>query len=101
MKDIELLRQYSGGNSEEAFETVVSRYTDLVYSAAQRQSGDPHTAAEITQAVFVVLARNASDFTEDTVLSSWLLRTTRYVALNAYRQEMRRHELEPDAISHQ
>src|SRR3989442_10659395 len=60
-----------------SFATLVSRYVGLVYSTAFRQCGHVQDAEEITQAVFVILARKAGALRQDTVLPGWLLRTTR------------------------
>ena len=57
--DMELLRQYVLRNSEDAFAALVTRHVNLVYSAALRKTGNPHAAEEITQAVFIILARKA------------------------------------------
>ncbi len=99
MTDLELLQEYAVRNSEEAFGTLANRYTSLVYSAALRQTGDHAGAEEITQAVFIILARKAAGFRADAILSGWLLRTTRFVALNARRRELHRRNLEQQAMS--
>jgi DNA-directed RNA polymerase specialized sigma24 family protein len=81
--DLTLLQEYARRNSEEAFGTLVSRYVNLVYSVALRQVRDPHLAEEITQAVFIILARKADALGPKTILSGWLCRTARYASANA------------------
>ena len=57
--DIALLREYARTNCESAFATLVVRHIHLVYSVVLRQVRDAHMAEEITQAVFIILARKA------------------------------------------
>jgi RNA polymerase sigma factor (sigma-70 family) len=96
--DIALLREYALRNSERAFSTLVLRHIDLVYSAALRQVGNHHNAQEISQAVFVILARKAGTLSPETILPGWLFRTARLTAANHLRTEIRRARREQEAF---
>jgi RNA polymerase sigma factor (sigma-70 family) len=95
--DITLLREYAEAGSEAAFAALVERYVNLVYSTAWRSVGDPHTAEEITQAVFIILAKKARNLSNRTILSGWLYQTTRLTAANFLRGEIRRQRREQEA----
>jgi uncharacterized protein (TIGR03435 family) len=95
--DLTLLREYARRNSEEAFATLVSRHVNLVYSVALRQTRDPHLAEEITQAVFIILARKADSLGPQTILPGWLCRTARYASANALTMQRRRQRREQEA----
>jgi len=95
--DIALLKQYADKNSESAFAELVTRYVNLVYSAALRSVGNAHAAQEITQAVFIILARKAHQLPRHTVLSGWLYQTARLTAGNYMRTEIRRQNREQEA----
>lgn len=97
MDDMELLRDYATRHSEEAFTTLVTRHIDLVYSVALRHTRNHHQAQEITQAVFVVLARKAPLLNPRTVLAGWLFETARLTAANYVRGEIRRARREQEA----
>src|SRR5581483_2618533 len=95
--DMELVGQYARQNSEQAFATLVSRHINLVYSVAIRQVRDPHMAQEITQAVFIILARKAGSLDSKTILSGWLCRTARFAAADALKTQFRRQRREQEA----
>ena len=95
--DIELVREYAHTNSEQAFAALVARHVDMVYSVALRLVGNTHLAEEITQTVFIILARKASSLREGTVLGGWLCQTTRYVAARAITMRRRRENKEQEA----
>ena len=95
--DMALVREYAACQSEQAFETLVSRNVALVHSAALRQLRDPHQAEEITQTVFIILARKANSLNPKTILPGWLYRTTRYVSAAARKIQRRRERREQEA----
>jgi DNA-directed RNA polymerase specialized sigma24 family protein len=80
--DMDLVRQFARSNSDEAFAELVRRHVNLVYSVALRQLGNLHDAEEVTQAVFIILARKAASLREGTILSGWFYQTARLTAAN-------------------
>ena len=88
--DLELLRRYAQGNSEEAFAELVGRHVNLVYSAALRQVRSRELAEEVAQSVFTDLARNARRLKADTLLTAWLYQVARRTAIDVVRREARR-----------
>jgi RNA polymerase sigma factor (sigma-70 family) len=97
MDDAELLSAYMTQGSEEAFATLVERHVSLVYSSALRQVRNADLAGEITQAVFIILARKAGSLRRETVLAGWLCRTARFTACNVLKAERRRQQREQEA----
>ncbi len=100
--DAQLVLEYAENGSERAFAEIVSRYTNLVYSCAARQVRSRDVAAEITQNVFLGLARGvpalSQKLLENASLAGWLCRTTRNLALNFRRDEFRRQTRERQAM---
>ncbi len=96
--DSALLRQYVENHSDEAFALLVAQHINLVYSVALRQVGNPHQAEEITQAVFIVLAKKAAELRHNKALSSWLFQAAHLTANNFVRSEIRRHYREQEAF---
>jgi RNA polymerase sigma factor (sigma-70 family) len=88
--DAQLLERYVEVRSEEAFAEIVRRYLNLIFSAALRQVRQPQLAEEVTQSVFVDLARRAKSLAPDTVLSAWLYQVARRTAIDVIRRESRR-----------
>ena len=92
--DAELLTAYATRHSEEAFTELVGRHVALVYSAALRQVREPQLAEDVTQAVFIILARKARAVSRHTALSGWLCRVAHFVSRDALRAERRRQHRE-------
>jgi RNA polymerase sigma factor (sigma-70 family) len=60
---------------------------------------DTHLAEDVTQDVFVALAKNARQLTERPVISGWLHRTAQNLAANAVRSVVRRRVREQEAAT--
>src|SRR3954471_16321866 len=105
--DHELLRRYAAGGpgAQAAFASLVSRHLDFVYSVAVRQVRDRHLAEDVTQAVFLVLARKAGRMNgrlsgqnvEKQILLAWLFQVLRVAAARPRRTEGRRRKHERQA----
>ena len=96
--DASLLRQFAESASQDAFAEVVRRHLDLVYSAALRRvGGDAHLARDVSQQVFIALARRAAALARHPALTGWLYTTTHHLAAKAVRAERRRRIREQTA----
>lgn len=96
--DAELLRRYVDEMSESAFAELVRRQVNFVYGVAfRRVGGDAHLAEDVTQQVFVALARSATAVMRHPVPSAWLYTTTRNIAAQTVRAAKRRQSREHEA----
>jgi RNA polymerase sigma factor (sigma-70 family) len=96
--DLDLLREFARGNSQDAFSEIVRRHLNLVYSAALRQVRSPQLAEEVAQSVFADLARVAATPSSPQTLTPWLYAVTRRTAIDAIRKESRRQLREQTAM---
>src|SRR5258706_2092784 len=94
MEDLQLLREYAEHRSERAFTELVKRHMNFVYSTALRLVNECQLAEDVTQMVFIRLARKAGSLRNGTVLTGWLYRTAQFVAQTAQRSDWRRRKRE-------
>jgi RNA polymerase sigma factor (sigma-70 family) len=96
--DFELLSEFALNGSEAAFAALVQRHIGLVHSVALRQTPDQQDAHDITQAVFIILARKAGSLGRKTILPGWLYHTARLTAANLQRAETSRFRREQESF---
>ncbi|HWD93727.1 MAG TPA: sigma-70 family RNA polymerase sigma factor [Verrucomicrobiae bacterium] len=97
MDDSSLLREYAERGSETAFATLVARHINQVFSVALRHTGNAAHAEEITQAVFVILAKKSRQLKQGVIVSGWLYQAARLTAVTFLRSEIRRARREQEA----
>ncbi len=85
-----------------AFEVLYRENVGRIHALCLRMSGDPATAADLTQDVFVHAWKKLGQFRGDAQFSTWLRRVAVNFVLNALKSERRRRlrvhttdELEP------
>src|ERR1051325_7603044 len=101
MSEADLLLAFVERRDADAFRRLVECYTDVVFATARRQVESHQAAEDVTQAVFMLLARKAGSI-QPRFLAGWLIKTTRLVALELLRRDARRrrHETEAAAMQH-
>src|SRR5262245_51522980 len=79
VSDAALLRRYVAERDHAAFELILRRHADVVWSACRGTLHDEADAEDAFQATFVALAKSAHRIRVDSSLAGWLYR----VAVNA------------------
>ena len=97
MDEIALLQKYIESQDQDAFAQLVRQHEAWMYSAARRQLGDQHLAQDVTQAVFLMLARRAKRLTTYAYLGGWLFITLKYCVRDAIRHRTRLQQIEQEA----
>lgn len=101
MNGTDLLAEFRTRRTEGAFGELVWRYTNLVFSVAKRRLGNASQAEEVTQTVFLRLAKAVPELNSDAELVAWLHRTTVHASIDTWRSEMRRRTREEHAAAMQ
>jgi RNA polymerase sigma factor (sigma-70 family) len=99
MRDDELIDRFVSSKSQDAFSQIVRRHMDAVYACARRQVRDPQLAEDVTQAVFIVLAKKAGSLRNRVSLAGWLVKTTHLAGRDAMKIESRRKRHEAAAAA--
>ena len=95
-----LLAEYVTNASDAAFRQLVEHYINFVYSTALRLvGGDTQFAEDVTQTVFINLAKTAGTLSSAVMLGGWLHQHTFHVATKAVRSERRRQNREREAVA--
>ncbi len=101
LSDGHLLEQFAAHRDElgeVAFEALVRRHGPMVLRVCQQILGDRHTAEDVFQATFLILARRAGSIRQPELLGHWLhgvaLRTAREARM---RDDRRRRRESPAA----
>jgi RNA polymerase sigma factor (sigma-70 family) len=98
MNGTDLLAEFRATRAEGAFSELVRRYTNLVYSIAQRRMADTTLAQEVSQIVFIRLAKAPPKLASEGQLLGWLHRTTVHASIDLWRSETRRRAREQHAV---
>ena len=72
ISDRECLESWARYRDAQSLQTLVERYLGFVHSSALRRTNDAAEVAEVTRAVFLVLAWRARRLRKKTVLAGWL-----------------------------
>lgn len=87
--DAELVERLKRGD-EETFAALLGRHQEKVYRLAMNLTRNPQDAEEVTQDVFLAVARKIGTFNGQATFSTWLYRVTSNAAL--MKLKSRRHE---------
>ncbi|MCF8540123.1 MAG: RNA polymerase sigma factor SigM [Candidatus Nanopelagicales bacterium] len=90
LTDRELLSAHISGNPQ-AFNVLVSRHRDRLWSVALRTTGDPEEAADSLQDALISAFRRADQYRGDAAVTTWLHR----IVVNASLDRLRRKAVRP------
>src|SRR5579862_2824623 len=98
--DSALLHAWANRGDRESAGELIRRHINFVHNLARRRvGGDAHLAADVTQAVFILLLRKSHRIKSEAAMTGWLYTTTRYAAGNAMKMLRRRKHYEQQAAS--
>lgn len=98
LNDTQLIEQFKKGDIE-AFNEIVTRYTQKVHNLALRISRSEEDTDEIVQDVFVTVYRKVDKFEGKSAFSSWLYRITANAALMKLRKRKQTHAISIEELN--
>lgn len=84
--DAELINSCKSGD-ETAWEEIVFRYQNLIFSIARRSGLSKDLASEVLQEVFLALLQKVRDIEKPEFLKAWLITTTRHKIIRLIERE--------------
>ena len=73
LEDYELIKQCIDGNND-AFEEIINRYKNLVFSVIWRMVNDTEETNDLAQEVFIKVYKNLDKYQPEYKFSTWLIR---------------------------
>ena len=99
-KGNDLIAGYLANKTEESFRAIVSEHSAMVMATASRRlNGDRALAQDVSQQVFIRLARSAHKLNSDICLAGWLYCQTCRISTDVIRSESSRQKRESAAAS--
>ncbi len=95
-EDARLVRKCREGEPL-AFEELVRKYQDLVFSIAYRMVGDREEARDLSQETFVRALEGLDTFNTRMPFRSWLYRVCANASIDHLRRKVRRHSVPVEA----
>src|SRR5262249_42786901 len=98
LSDGQLLERYILHHDENAFASLVRRYSAMVWAVCGRVLPDPHDREDAFQATFLVLVRKAASLDRRRPLANWLYTVAYHTALKKRDQAARQRKREVRAL---
>ncbi len=95
--DHQLIQEFQNGRRQ-AFDELVRRHLDSVYSFFFRLNADEMEAEDLAQDVFLQLYKHLPNFRFESAFTTYLYRVNTNVAISAFRKKRWRHLLHLDQV---
>ena len=92
-----LLEEFAANGREAAFEEIIRRHSNLVFSVCMRVLGEAHDAEDAAQAVFLTLAQKAKTLQGHPSVGAWLHHVAWHVAMRAKEAGALQHKRERES----